>query len=156
VPPHLYNETTIRKFQESIRELFLSKDTSLTRNYLRFLVQDITVRGPEITIRGRTDAAVALLASGADSTGPLNHPPPGSYIRSRLAPPARLERTTFGLGRQRVRRSKVARSAQNAANRAQLNDPPGGSISPDVLAPHQKIVPAPWCAPRKRGRTKGG
>src|SRR6266542_553964 len=73
VPPYLYNETTIRKFQENIRELFLSKDTSLTRNYLRFLVQDITVRGAEITIRGRTDAAVALLASGAEpGTSPLN------------------------------------------------------------------------------------
>ncbi len=73
VPPHLYNETTIRKFQENIRELFLSKDTSLTRNYLRFLVQDITVRGAEITIRGRTDAAVALLASGAEpGSSPLN------------------------------------------------------------------------------------
>ena len=57
----------------NIRELFLSKDTSLTRNYLRSLVQNITVRGAEITIRGRTDAAVALLASGAEpGTRPLN------------------------------------------------------------------------------------
>jgi hypothetical protein len=50
-----------------------------------------------------------------------------------MAPPARLERTTFGLGRQRVKRSRASRSAQSAANRARLDDPPGGSISPDVL-----------------------
>ncbi len=65
-----------RKFQQSIRELFLSKDMSLASNYLRFLVQDITVRGAEITIRGRTNAAVALLATGAESGTSLNHPPP--------------------------------------------------------------------------------
>jgi hypothetical protein len=75
VPPHLYAETTIKKFQTSIRELFLADDTTLTRNYLRFLLEEITVQGTEITLRGRTDAAVALLASGADAAS-LNRSPP--------------------------------------------------------------------------------
>jgi DNA invertase Pin-like site-specific DNA recombinase len=43
-PKHLYAETTIKRFQETIRELILSADHTLAKNYLRFLVDRITVR----------------------------------------------------------------------------------------------------------------
>jgi hypothetical protein len=67
-PAHFYAETTIRRFQQTVRDLFLSADATLTRNYLRFLVEQITVRGDELEIRGKTDAAVALLASPPDAS----------------------------------------------------------------------------------------
>jgi hypothetical protein len=63
-------------FQRTIRDLFLSADATLAKNYLRFLVDGVTVRGNELEIRGRTDAVVALLASGSDaaSAAVVNRP----------------------------------------------------------------------------------
>jgi hypothetical protein len=45
-PPNLYTEASITKFQTSIRSIFLSQDNALTKNYLRFLVDKIVVKGP--------------------------------------------------------------------------------------------------------------
>jgi site-specific DNA recombinase len=73
-PAHLYAETTIRRFQQTVRDLFLSADTTLARNYLRFLVERIIVRGNELEIRGKTDAAEALLASPPDAASPSARP----------------------------------------------------------------------------------
>ncbi len=52
--------------------MFLSNDSAITRNYLRFLIDEITVRGTEITIHARGDAVVELMAVGGEKLGPLN------------------------------------------------------------------------------------
>ncbi len=44
-PPYLYTQANIERFQQSLKELFLSGDNSMTRNYLRFLVEGIIVTG---------------------------------------------------------------------------------------------------------------
>lgn len=81
-PTHLYAETTIKRFQETIRELILSADHTLAKNYLRFLVDRITVRGNEVEILGRTDSAVALLASASEAVKPANVNRPAEVLTS--------------------------------------------------------------------------
>jgi len=65
-PNHLYAETTIARFQQTIRDLFLGTDQGLAKNYLRFLVERIDVSGNELTVRGKAGATVALLAAGPE------------------------------------------------------------------------------------------
>ena len=65
-PSHLYAETTIARFQTTIRDLFLGADQALAKNYLRFLVERIDVSGNELTVQGKTGATVALLAAGPE------------------------------------------------------------------------------------------
>ena len=72
IPAHLYSEATIRKFLEHLREMLLAPDSTMTRNYLRFLVDEITVNGPEITIHARGEAVVGLMAAGGEKPAPLN------------------------------------------------------------------------------------
>ena len=47
-PSHLYAAETIARFQESLCGLLLSADSTLAKSYLRFLVEQITVRGNQI------------------------------------------------------------------------------------------------------------
>jgi hypothetical protein len=42
-PSHLYAETTIARFQQTIRDLFLGADQTLAQNYLRFLVDCVDI-----------------------------------------------------------------------------------------------------------------
>lgn len=67
-PPsaHLYSEQSIQKFQRNIQDTFLSGDNALTRNYLRFLVDEIVVHEDEIEIVGKTEAAVQMMAADGD------------------------------------------------------------------------------------------
>ena len=77
MPPHLYAETTIRKFQASMQDVLVTNRSGLAKNYLRMLVASITVTpGPDgaaIEIAARTDAAVAMIAAGGGKDG-LHHP----------------------------------------------------------------------------------
>ena len=74
-PPYLYTAANIERFQQSLKEMFLSGDNSMTRNYLRFLVEDITVTDEQIDISARTDAALRLMAGGSrqEKTECVNH-----------------------------------------------------------------------------------
>lgn len=73
-----------------LREVFLSGQTSMTKSYLRFLVERIEVqpapkRSVEVNIVGRSGAAVALIAStanGNQSRGPVLGSV-GSWLRVR-------------------------------------------------------------------------
>jgi hypothetical protein len=47
-PPYLYSEASIAKFRASLRSIFPSNDTSLTKNYLKFLVEKIIVTGSKM------------------------------------------------------------------------------------------------------------
>jgi hypothetical protein len=66
-PSHLYAETTIARFQQTIRDLFLGADQTLAKNYLRFLIDRVDISGNELTIHGKAGAAIALLAAGPDA-----------------------------------------------------------------------------------------
>ncbi len=74
-PPYLYTAANIERFQESLKEMFLSGDNSMTRNYLRFLVEGITVTDEQIETSARTDAALRLMAGGSrqEKTECVNH-----------------------------------------------------------------------------------
>ena len=82
-PPHLYTEATLTRFQGMLREVFLSGQTSMTKSYLRFLVERIEVqpapkRSLEVNIVGRSGAAVALIASTANGNQSRGEPVLGS------------------------------------------------------------------------------
>ncbi|HYO94826.1 MAG TPA: hypothetical protein VER33_09950, partial [Polyangiaceae bacterium] len=47
----------------TIRGIFLSADQTLAKNYLRFLVERIVVRGNQLEIQGKAAESVALLAA---------------------------------------------------------------------------------------------
>ncbi len=66
-PPYLYSEASIKKFQESLRTIFLSRDTSLTKNYLKFLVEKIIVNGPKVQMVTRSEAVVRMMAGANGS-----------------------------------------------------------------------------------------
>lgn len=63
-PPHLYGEATIRKFRDSLRAVFLGNETSMTKNYLRFLVEKIVVTADRVQLVAKTDAVVRLMSAG--------------------------------------------------------------------------------------------
>ena len=68
-PPYLYSAESIEGFRASIRKLFLSGDNAMTRNYLRFLVDRIVLKGRQLELYARTEAAVRVMASsGAKKT----------------------------------------------------------------------------------------
>jgi hypothetical protein len=68
---------TLERCREILRdrssETFAASGTSWPRRSPSFLVRDITVRGAEVTIRGRTDAVALLAGSAEPGTSPLNH-----------------------------------------------------------------------------------
>lgn len=81
-PAHLYAETTIERFRQTIRDVFLSADQTLAKNYLRFLVERLVVRGNDIEIHGKADASVALLAASPDLAYPAPVNPPAEVLTS--------------------------------------------------------------------------
>lgn len=77
VPPHLYVDSTIRKFQATMQDVLASKTSGIAKNYLRMLVATITVTpgtdGVAIEIAAQATAAVAMIAAGSGKSG-LNQP----------------------------------------------------------------------------------
>ena len=59
----------MRKFQASLRALFL-EGTALTKHYLRFLVAEIVVLDGDVTIRGKREAVLTMLAAGGSTPDP--------------------------------------------------------------------------------------
>ena len=60
--PYLYKPETIERFQERLREAFLSRDRGTARAYLRNLVDHIVVGEDEIIIEARANVALAMMA----------------------------------------------------------------------------------------------
>ena len=71
-PKHVLSERTIERFQAKVRDVFISADTSMTKTYLRFLVDRIVVHEDRIEIVGKDTNAVAMMADLDD--GDVNHP----------------------------------------------------------------------------------
>lgn len=81
-PPYLYAETTIERFRGLVRELFLSANQTMAKNYLRFLVERIVVRDTELEIHGKTQPTVALLAASPELTFPVPVKPAEEVLTS--------------------------------------------------------------------------
>jgi hypothetical protein len=74
-PKDLLADETIKRFQAKLRDIFISNDTPMTKNYLRFLVEKIEVLDDRVVIEGRARNAVALMAHPApEEPGGVNHP----------------------------------------------------------------------------------
>ncbi len=74
-PEHLLTDATIAQFQETIRDIFVSADTPMTKGYLRFLVERIVVLDDSVEIRGKTANALAFMARAPDlEPEEINHP----------------------------------------------------------------------------------
>ena len=73
VPPDLYKDETIWKFQAVLRQLFASGDEGLAKHYMRFRVDRIVVNGTTVEVKAKPTAAVALMAkaAGGANGGPL-------------------------------------------------------------------------------------
>ena len=71
-PAHLYSDASIAKFRTQIRDLFLSGDNALTRNYLCFLVERITVTDNRIDLTARSESAVQMIAAVSDEKSPAD------------------------------------------------------------------------------------
>ena len=69
VPPHLYRDETIWKFQASLRRLFAAGDEGLAKHYMRFLIDRIVVDGNAIEIKAKPISAVALMAKAGGAGG---------------------------------------------------------------------------------------
>jgi len=86
-PKNLLADETIKKFQDKLRDIFISNDTPMTKNYLRFLVERIEVLDDRIVIEAKPKNAVALMAHPeASEVGDVNHPEPvlaegGKWLR---------------------------------------------------------------------------
>jgi site-specific DNA recombinase len=74
-PKDLLADATIKKFQDRLRDIFISNDTPMTKNYLRFLVEKIEVQDDRIVIEAKARNAVALMAHPPPlEPGDVNHP----------------------------------------------------------------------------------
>lgn len=56
-PPHLYKADTIARFQSSLKEIFLSGDTAMTKRYLNFLVDKIVLTDQAMFVEAKAEAA---------------------------------------------------------------------------------------------------
>ena len=60
---------------DKLRDIFISNDTPMTKNYLRFLVEKIEVLDDRVVIEAKARNAVALMADPAPMRpGDVNHP----------------------------------------------------------------------------------
>jgi hypothetical protein len=76
-PKDLLADETIKKFQDKLRDIFISNDTPMTKNYLRFLVEKIDVLDDRVVIEAKARNAVAMMAHPAPlEPGDVNHPEP--------------------------------------------------------------------------------
>lgn len=74
-PKHLLADATIARFQEVIRDIFISADTPLTKNYLNFLIDQIVVHEDRIEIKAKPLNSLALMAAAPSiKAGDVNHP----------------------------------------------------------------------------------
>ena len=86
-PKNLLEDDTIKKFQEKLRDIFISNDTPMTKNYLRFLIEKIDVLDDRIVIEAKAKNAIALMAHPEPlEGGDVNHPEPvlaegGKWLR---------------------------------------------------------------------------
>ena len=74
-PKHLRDDATIARFQAVIRDIFISADTPVTKNYLNFLIDQVVVHHDRIEIKAKPLNALAFMAA-APSLQPqdVNHP----------------------------------------------------------------------------------
>ena len=63
VPPYLYKTETIQRFQNRLREAFLSGDRGTARVYLQNLVDHVVIGEDEIVIEAKAGAALAMMAA---------------------------------------------------------------------------------------------
>lgn len=76
-PAHLYTEASIQRFQESVREVFLSGDNAMTKSYLGFLLDKIVIDGTNVQVHAKSEAALKMMGAGVEpkGTGGLGGPP---------------------------------------------------------------------------------
>jgi hypothetical protein len=78
-PKNLRTDETIQKFQDKLRDIFISNDTPMMKNYLRFLVEEIVVFDDRVVIKAKARNAVVMMAHPEPlGTGGGNHPDPVS------------------------------------------------------------------------------
>jgi site-specific DNA recombinase len=86
-PKNLLTDETIQKFQDKLRDIFISNDTPMTKNYLRFLVEEIVVFDDRVVIKAKARNAVVMMAHPEPlAMGGANHPDPvltkgGDWLR---------------------------------------------------------------------------
>ena len=67
---------------DKLRDIFISNDTPMTKNYLRFLVEKIEVLDDRVVIEAKARNAVALMADPAPMRpGDVNRPRGRSHER---------------------------------------------------------------------------
>ena len=65
VPPYLYTQANIQRFQRDLETIFLSKETAMTKNYLQFLVEKIIVTDKRVEISLKRSAAITMMSAEA-------------------------------------------------------------------------------------------
>ncbi len=86
-PKNLLTDDTTQKFQDKLRDIFISNDTPMTKNYLRFLVEEVVVFDDRVVIKAKARNAVVMMAHPEPlAMGGANHPDPvltkgGDWLR---------------------------------------------------------------------------
>lgn len=62
-PPYLYTEANIRRFQGDLKDIFLSGETSMTKNWLKFLVQEIVITDDRLEFSLSKRGIAALMSA---------------------------------------------------------------------------------------------
>ena len=74
-PQDLLTDATVKRFQDKLRDIFISNDTPMTKNYLRFLIERIDVFDDRVEIHAKPRNAVALMARLPEGPAEdVNHP----------------------------------------------------------------------------------
>jgi DNA invertase Pin-like site-specific DNA recombinase len=73
-PAHALSEAAIKRFQDRIKDIFISNDTPMTKAYLQFLIDRIVVHDDKIEIRAKAGNAVALIAADPSKAPEVNRP----------------------------------------------------------------------------------
>jgi DNA invertase Pin-like site-specific DNA recombinase/archaellum component FlaC len=80
IPVHLFTAKNIHTFQKQLKDTFTSNNSILTKNYLKALVERITLRDRTVHIEGKIHGALQLMAEKEKAVGPVNPTVPTAVL----------------------------------------------------------------------------
>ena len=131
VPPYLYKTETIQRFQNRVREAFLSGDRGRARVYLQSVVDHIVIGEDEIVIEAKAGAGLAVMAASrsAASESTSGHLPSRGYVVGML-----LEQENTG----RIATVRLTRDSERSVYIDLLFASSG--IEPEIVAAAEELA----------------
>ena len=61
IPPSIHGQESTRRVQAHLKDLFFAPNANIAKRYVNHLIDEIVIRGTDVTIRGKTTAFLSTL-----------------------------------------------------------------------------------------------